>query len=86
MSAPAGQIAMLQVPVWSTGFRGPVGQRLLVSEGRIDGKAADLCVTSSEIHICLRFSGDTFAVDLQALCQAAVDALDATWRPVEVRQ
>ena len=67
-------------------FTAFIGPRLLASGASIHGKAADLCVTSSEIHICLRYSGNTFAIDLQALCQAAVDALEANWRPVEARR
>ncbi len=92
MNAPTGQIAVLQVPVWSTGFRGPVGPVLAHSKGVMGkaqpgkGQPIDITVTTGEIHIWLMASGDTFAVDLQALCQAAGDAVEAKWRPVEVRR
>lgn len=92
MTAPAGQIATLQVPVWSTGFRGPVGPVLAHAKGILGkaqpgkGQPIDIAVTSGEIHIWLLASGDTFAIDLQALCQAAAEAVEANWRPVEARR
>lgn len=73
---PRTCIGTFEVPVWAMGRRTASGVALAASNAAIDGSPVIITVTDVEIHFQVG-SGLTFALDLQAVCQAGFDVVEA---------
>ena len=69
-------VATLSIPL--TTVDGPArGQHLGMSEGMVNGAKFAVTLTEKELHIAFADrDGPTFAVDMQGLLRAAVDAIE----------
>ena len=69
-------IGRFSVPVWRVGQRGPLGAPLAASEGQIGVHPVAITVTDAEEHIRVLSRNEAFALDLQAVVQAAFDLVE----------
>ena len=81
---PRTCIGTFDVPVWAIGRRTASGVALAASNAGIEGSPVIITVTDVEIHFQVG-SGLTFGVDLQAVCQAGFDVVEAYCRRKDSR-
>lgn len=69
-------VSRLSIPLCEVD-RGPVGARLAVTEGRVDGVAFDVVVTDQEMHFAFADrNGPRFAVDLNVIARETTNAIE----------
>jgi hypothetical protein len=72
------EAARLSVPLLNA-HRAPVGRTMMATEGHVDGRAFDVIITETQIHIGFAESnGPAFAINLNALVKEAVNAIEET--------
>lgn len=72
------EAARLSVPLL-TANRAPVGRAMLATEGNVDGRGFDVIITDHQIHFSFtETGGPAFAIDVNALIQEAVNAIEMT--------
>ena len=70
-------VSYLSIPL-QTVDRGPVGARLAVTEGRVDGVSFDVVVTDQVMHFAFADrNGPSFAVNLNVLAKETTNAIEA---------
>lgn len=72
-----GRIGSFEVPVFRIGTRGPQGVLVGLSDARIGAHHVAITSTLTEVHFRVMGREECFALDYQAVVQAAFDLVEA---------